>query len=238
MQERPALRIAVVEKLPPLELPDVQLTAKTRQQIVIVIGRDRQRMAGNRGELVAGGRQIAAGKGRMLQPCPLVAGDRSGDLRRPALGDIQRQADIALRAAHCQTAHQSIGIRQRLLMFKGKAKHRAEEHHPVVAAVCLHPQRQMVDTEVIFAHRQTVAQEKIALVDRLSGVDQIDQAAVRGADRRDRRLVRPGVALPGGIPQRAGASDNRRTAVDPQRHRTERYPMALIKVIGPAEADG
>lgn len=70
MQERSALRIAVVEELPPLELPDVQLAAKARQQIVIVIGRDRQRMIGNRGELVAGGRQIAAGKGGMLQPRP------------------------------------------------------------------------------------------------------------------------------------------------------------------------
>ncbi|MER3625491.1 hypothetical protein J8803_29670, partial [Klebsiella pneumoniae] len=40
-----------------LKLPDVQLSAKARQQIVIIIGRDRQRMAGNLGKLVAGGRQ-------------------------------------------------------------------------------------------------------------------------------------------------------------------------------------
>lgn len=70
MQEGPALRIAVVEELPPLQLPNVQLAAEARQQIVIIVGRDRQRMAGNVSKLVAGGRQIAAGKGRMLQPCP------------------------------------------------------------------------------------------------------------------------------------------------------------------------
>lgn len=70
MQEGPALRIAVVEELLPLQLPNVQLAAEARQQIVIIVGRDRQRMAGNVGKLVAGGRQIAAGKGRMLQPCP------------------------------------------------------------------------------------------------------------------------------------------------------------------------
>lgn len=52
-------------------------------------------------------------------------------------------------------------------MFERKTKHRAEEHHPVVAAVGLHPQRQMVDAEVIFAHRHAIAQEKVALVDRL-----------------------------------------------------------------------
>lgn len=77
-------------------------------------------MAGNLGKLVAGGRQIAAGKGGMLQPRPLVAGDGAGDLRRPALRNIQRQTDIALRAAHRQAAHQSIRVRQRLLMLKGK----------------------------------------------------------------------------------------------------------------------
>ena len=71
MQEISPLRIAVIEELLALKLPDVQLAAKARQQIVIIIGRDRQRMAGNLGKLVAGGRQIAAGKGGMLQPRPL-----------------------------------------------------------------------------------------------------------------------------------------------------------------------
>ncbi len=70
MQEISPLRIAVIEELLALKLPDVQLAAKARQQIVIIIGRDRQRMAGNLGKLVAGGRQIAAGKGGMLQPRP------------------------------------------------------------------------------------------------------------------------------------------------------------------------
>lgn len=119
-------------------------------------------------------------------------------------------------------------------MLKGKTKHRAEEHHPVVAAVGLHPQRQMVDTEIILAHRQSVAQMKIALIDPFPGLDEIDQATVRGADRRDRRFVRPGIALPGGIPQRAGAGNNRRTAIDPQRHGAERNAVALIEMIGPA----
>ena len=72
MQEISPLRIAVIEELLALKLPDVQLAAKARQQIVIIIGRDRQRMAGNLGKLVAGGRQIAAGKGGMLQPRPLA----------------------------------------------------------------------------------------------------------------------------------------------------------------------
>ena len=76
MQEISPLRIAVIEELLALKLPDVQLAAKARQQIVIIIGRDRQRMAGNLGKLVAGGRQIAAGKGeifsaRRISPCGL-----------------------------------------------------------------------------------------------------------------------------------------------------------------------
>ncbi len=119
-------------------------------------------------------------------------------------------------------------------MLKGKTKHRTEEHHPVIAAVGLHSQRQMIDTEIILAHRHAITQMKIALVDSLPGVDEIDKAAVGGADRRDRRFVRPGVALPGGIPQRAGAGDKRRAVLDPQRHRAERYPVALIKMVGPA----
>lgn len=85
-------------------------------------------------------------------------------------------------------------------MLKGKTKHRTEEHHPVIAAVGLHSQRQMIDTEIVLAHRHAITQMKIALVDSLPGVDEIDKAAVGGADRRDRRFVRPGVALPVAYP--------------------------------------
>lgn len=63
-------------------------------------------------------------------------------------------------------------------MLKGKTKHRTEEHHPVIAAVGLHSQRQMIDTEIILAHRHAITQMKIALVDSLPGVDEIDKAAV------------------------------------------------------------
>lgn len=52
-------------------------------------------------------------------------------------------------------------------MLKGKTKHRTEEHHPVIAAVGLHSQRQMIDTEIILAHRHAITQMKIALVDSL-----------------------------------------------------------------------
>ena len=54
MQEISPLRIAVIEELLALKLPDVQLAAKARQQIVIIIGRDRQRMAGKRGGNICG----------------------------------------------------------------------------------------------------------------------------------------------------------------------------------------
>ncbi len=69
------------------------------------------------------GRRRPADRGRQRRHAaapPLVASDGAGDLRRPALRNIQRQTDIALRAAHRQAAHQSIRVRQRLLMLKGK----------------------------------------------------------------------------------------------------------------------
>ena len=114
---------------------------------------------------------MAAGKRRVLQARPLIAGHRPGNLGGAALRNIQGQANITLRAVHRQTAHQTIRIRQRLFMFESETEDGAEKDNPVIAAFRLHAQRQMIDAAVVIAQRWRVVQMKITGVDIVTGFD-------------------------------------------------------------------
>ena len=84
-------------------------------------------------------------------------------------------------------------------MFERKAEYGAEKDNPVIAAVRFHAECQVIDTPIIVARRDVRAQMKITGVDIVPHLNQINKAAVRGANRRDGAFVRPGIALPGGV---------------------------------------
>ena len=119
-------------------------------------------------------------------------------------------------------------------MLENKAENAAEKNDPVIAAVRFHAESQMIDTLIIVARREVRAQMKIAGIDVIPHLNQINKAAVRRANRRDRAFIRPGIALPGGVAVCAGAFHDRRALTDAQRHGAEGNPVTLVKMVGPA----
>ena len=167
-----------------------------------------------------------------------VVGDETRGRRVGRLRGVERQADRALAALDHAALDQPVGVDQLEGGLGVEAEHRAIEQERAVELAARHDLGDMVDADEAAGGRRPrrrPARHEVDVVDAAvlaEPIDQVDQAALEAADRRDHQLVGADAAAKDLRPVAQRALDRALGVVDPECERADRGAVLLDEGAG------